>query len=242
MNEAAAWGAYERVTSLLEEGAPTNNTDYHNRTPIDWIVTGSKYPGNMVYTLLDKTSSETVVRAANKLLEFYQTIADDHYNPEEHNVAVYMLYKYTARPPTDDEFPRSSFIPLCMCWSGVNDCKLIQNIVERVVESVRSGMDGNQGKISLVGAVRIFHIITHIRPLYFRNETMLPQILHDTSMVLANEMMCIVKRVPRLTVICIARVRHLLYVQVRSTDVNTKDCDSLEKRNTYKDHCLVNFR
>ena len=88
MNEAVAWGDYERVMSLLEEGAPTDNTDYHNRTPIDWIVTGSKYPRNMVYTLLDKTSSEKVVEEANKTFEFYQTMNDEHYNLE-HNVAVY---------------------------------------------------------------------------------------------------------------------------------------------------------
>ena len=200
------------MTSLLEEGASTNNTDCHNRTPIDWIATGSKNPGNIVYTLLEKTSSEKVVREANKLLEFYQTRIVLVYYP-----AVYMLYKYTARPPTDSKVPRSSFALLCICRAGLSDCKLIENIVERVVKSVRSGKARNQGVISPVGAIRIFHILTHIRPLYFHNETMLPQILQDTSMepdmeVLANEMMCIVKQIPRLSVICIARVRHLLYM------------------------------
>ena len=218
MNEAVAWGDYERVTSLLEEGAPTDNTDCHNRTPIDWIVAGSKDPGELVYTLLHKTSSENVVAAANKLFEFYQTW-DEYYNPEEHNFSVYMLCKYTARPPTDGKFPRLIFALLCMCRSGVNVCKLIEDIVELVVESVRSvGEDEeelDQDVISPVGAIRIFHILTHIRPLYFHNETMIPQILHDTSMEpdmegLANEMMCIVNQVPRLTVICIAHVRHLL--------------------------------
>ena len=63
MNEAAAWGDYERVTSLLEEGAPTNNTDYHNRTPIDWIVTWGKDAGKLGYSILDKTSWVLILKS-----------------------------------------------------------------------------------------------------------------------------------------------------------------------------------
>ena len=88
-----------------------------------------------------------------------------------------MLYKYTARPPTDGEVPLSIFALLCMCRAGLSDWQWIEDIIERVVELVRSGKAIYQNVISPVGAIRIFHILTHIRPLYFHNETMLPQIL-----------------------------------------------------------------
>ena len=129
---------------------------------------------------------------------------------------IYQLSRYLTLNPANfaDHKTEMVFLRLCVCRAGQNDLELVHGIVQRVVASVRSE---DQDVISPVGAIRIFHILTHIRPLYFNNETTkVSDILQEDKCGPGlQELVCWVKgtngMVPSLGSFCIACVRNKIH-------------------------------
>ena len=214
MNEAVAWGDYKRVTSLLEEGAPTYNTDNHNRTPIDWFISGATVTIKSLH-LLDRllhTELMTTPVADTGLMTstwFTRQAVVKSYISEGYTGVIYIISKYLSVCGMTN----CIFTQLCVCRAGLNYSELVQSIVERVVTCVRYTVRAlDRDVISLVGAIRIFHILTHIRPLYFHNETqIIHELLEETNNVAKHKLVCslveIVSATPSLRTLCISTIR-----------------------------------